>query len=151
MAENQCRDSALVYLPIPIPQIIDAARYLTQPFPLIFKESALAEELIQLADVPEIFYKWLKPIWAQRKSTSSLPRRIVIIPCRTCAPKTRMPPAILGRRTSINVTATTAGSAVCQSFARETELGLIQTIQILPLGNQGDRAARRLSSHVGTV
>jgi len=48
----------------PIPQIADAARYLDAAVSAHLQgKFALAEDLIRLADMPEI-RKWLKPIWA---------------------------------------------------------------------------------------
>lgn len=48
----------------PIPQIADAARYLDAAVSAHLQgKPALAEELIRIADMPEI-RRWLKPIWA---------------------------------------------------------------------------------------
>ena len=51
----------------PIAEIFDAARYLDAAVSAHLQgRRALAEELIHLADLPEI-YKWLRPIWANSK------------------------------------------------------------------------------------
>src|SRR6266568_1033784 len=48
----------------PIPQIADAARFLDAAVSAHLRgKSALAEDLIRLANIPDL-YKWLKPIWA---------------------------------------------------------------------------------------
>lgn len=48
----------------PIPQIAECAQYLADAVAAHLEgNSALAEELIRRADMPEI-YKWAKPIWA---------------------------------------------------------------------------------------
>src|SRR2546425_1413650 len=67
MAENPVAEPLRLCICNPIPQIFDAARYLDAAVSAHLQgKRALAEELIQLADVPEI-YKWLKPIWANSK------------------------------------------------------------------------------------
>lgn len=53
-----------VSISAPLPQIFDAARYLDAAVTAhLHGKTALAEELIRSADMPEI-YKWLKPLWA---------------------------------------------------------------------------------------
>ncbi|NKF24509.1 HNH endonuclease [Solimonas marina] len=52
----------------PVPQILDAARYLDAAVTAHLQgKRGLAEELIRAADMPEI-YSWLKPIWAKSEA-----------------------------------------------------------------------------------
>lgn len=59
----------------PIPQILDAARYLDAAVTAHLQgKRTLADALIRAADMPEI-YKWLKPIWANSKANLVSPAK----------------------------------------------------------------------------
>ena len=93
MAEPPMHATRRLCISNPVPQVLDAARYLDAAVSAHLQgKRALAEELIRLADMPEI-YKWLKPIWANSKVHVIAPSEVETQPIlgKELRAKTRMP------------------------------------------------------------